>query len=590
MSEILNIAIETAVKEKKIDLLSFTKFNPNTEYYEFYKEHKEKESDKRAYQPMPMCIDLSDIHDNKLLHRIVEFTWHSMQPERRNAKGFHTSLVRGFINLKETLGDKVGTNYSSFLNLMKNYGYKNHSKPSAYWANRFYRFCILRDNENDIYAPDIWRLDSMDIAPERIDPTRHHKRIYFDKIKNEENKALVKSYTKHLLLNTDNTINTIVAKANVVGGILNLSDIPYLKWDKELAEKVFNLSANIKPRTIARAVMYMEEFTGYLIINDILVDSPIKQLHNLTLAKYEYKETSSDKYVLTQIFNALGSINESSLTICFLVIYCTGMRVSEACSLKKNCLEKYKDTYFIRFYQTKMKKDVTNVIPKALYELLKEYISTVPAETDYIFYGQKVTKPRQSVTFTNKFASELERLGVKNADGTPYRFSAHSFRHLMAVKMREADIPFQYIVEQLHHKSPEMTLAYMEFLDRQKINKMKKYINAHGDEAPITTDIQVDSDEDYAEYMRKFINAQMLPDGVCARPVKLGKCKHCNACLFCDDYRTSSEFLDSHKNHLNRIESYLKVAKVNGWVIQEKQAEETKKVLIKLIAKLEKEE
>mgnify|MGYP000240724739 FL=1 len=119
---------------------------------------------------------------------------------------------------------------------------------------------------------------------------------------------------------------------------------------------------------------------------------------------------------------------------------------------------------------------------------------------------------------------------------------------------------------------------------------MKKFVNAHGDETPITAEIQQNLDEDYAEYMRKFINAQMLPDGVCARPVKLGKCKHCNACLFCEDFRTSSDFMESHKEHLQRVISYIDLAKQNGWEIQEKQAKETKRLLTILIKKLEKED
>ena len=34
---------------------------------------------------------------------------------------------------------------------------------------------------------------------------------------------------------------------------------------------------------------------------------------------------------------------------------------------------------------------------------------------------------------------------------------------------------------------------------------MKKFVNAHGDETPITAEIQQNLDEDYAEYMRSLL-------------------------------------------------------------------------------------
>lgn len=588
MAEIINLAIEKAINEKRIDLLTFTEANPTLEYYEFYKEHL---VDHVVRKPMISSVDLSQITDEKLLRRVVGFMWYSMNPNSRGASGYHLGTVLGLVSLLKTIDKKSLSGYQTFIDDVSSaneYGYK---RIAIAWVHRFVRYCVQEDNANNPYKADVWRLDKMKIAPERINLTRNHKKLYFDKISDKTNKELIKRFAKHLLLNTDNAINTIVVKVNVISNILNEFAIAYTELNKDDAEKL--ISENVKkfaPRTLATQVMYLEEFTEFLIIHDVISDSPIKQFHELTLVEYKYKETSSDKYVLTQIFNVLGDVSDKSLVLCFLVIYCTGMRVSEACQLKKNCLEKYNDTYFIRFYQTKMKKDVTNVIPKALYEMIAEYRLSVPKETEYLFYSKRINKPKQSSTFTSKFAKELEQLGVKNSDGTLYRFTAHSFRHLMAVKMREADIPFQYIVEQLHHESPEMTLAYLEFLNRQKISKMKKFVNAHGDETPITAEIQQNLDEDYAEYMRKFINAQMLPDGVCARPVKLGKCKHCNACLFCEDFRTSSDFMESHKEHLQRVISYIDLAKQNGWEIQEKQAKETKRLLTILIKKLEKED
>ena len=218
--------------------------------------------------------------------------------------------------------------------------------------------------------------------------------------------------------------------------------------------------------------------------------------------------------------------------------------------------------------------------------MIEEQRSAVPKDTEWLFPGQRMKRPRGSSTFVSCFKKELQRFNIKNSDGTPCNFTPHSFRHLMAVRMRNEDIPFQYIQEQLHHESPEMTLAYTEFLDRQKIAKMKHFVNANGDETPIAASITAVDDEEYAEHLRKYINAQILPNGLCDRPVKLGKCKHNNACLRCKDFRTSEDFLDVHEEQLKQTERYIAIADQNGWIVQADDARENCKILRNLIERL----
>ena len=157
----------------------------------------------------------------------------------------------------------------------------------------------------------------------------------------------------------------------------------------------------------------------------------------------------------------------------------------------------------------------------------------------------------------------------------------------MGSKMREREIPFQYIQRQLHHESPEMTLAYIEYNNKQKIKKMNEFIDVNGDNAPLKSTVKLDDEEAYAEWTRKFINTQMLPNGVCAKPIKLGKCPHANSCLTCLDFRTSVKDLETHKLHLQRVEEYINFAKKNGWTMQLETNKKTRENLIKIIKKLE---
>jgi len=271
----------------------------------------------------------------------------------------------------------------------------------------------------------------------------------------------------------------------------------------------------------------------------------------------------------------------------FLVLYCTGMRVSEVCQLKPNCLEHVERGYFITYYSTKMKKEVMNVIPENLYNILQlKRDSIKDIVQNFLFVGKDGSAFR-SGTFRPYMQRELENFNIKNPDGTVYVYKPHSYRHSIAKKMRELEIPFQYIQEQLHHLSPEMTMNYVEFMDKEKVEKMNSFININGDVSPIKIDVKLDNDEAFAEYMRDFINAQILPNGVCSRPVKLGNCPHCNSCLTCSDFRTSIDNLSTHKEQLTRVEQYLEIAIKNNWEPQIATNELTRENLIKMINKLE---
>lgn len=583
MPKMIEYAIEKAIRDKKIDLVEFTKAHPSQIYYDDYKAFAEK------YPERLTVLDLSHVMDQTLLRRIVGFLWYEMNPERRTPRLFRETKVRSIWKMLSFVSSDALSDYMIFRQEIFNVPEDiKAAKEVKKCARQFIRYCDEADCEDDPYSADVWHLYHMNIDESRLDYARMHKHIYFSNINNIENRELVKQYAKHILVNTNQTVSTLVGKVSHIYSVLNCIDQPYTHWSKDDAETMVNRlrDRGLKDRTIGSYLLELESFTEYLLLNDIIDDTPIKHLHDLTHTQYEYKATANDKYVLIQIFNAIGSFHDSSLVVCFLIIYCTGMRVSEACTMEKDCLETSGENTFIRFYQTKMKKYVTNQIPRSLYELIEEQRLKVTQDTNWLFPGQRMKRPRGSTTFTNNFKNELERFDIKNSNGTPYNFTPHSFRHLMAVRMREEEIPFQYIQEQLHHDSPEMTLAYTEFLDRQRIAKMKHFVNANGDETPIATSVTTVDDNEYAEYLRKYINAQILPNGLCDRPVQLGKCKHNNACLKCKDFRTSKEFLDVHEEQLKQTEKFIEIAEKNGWTVQADDARENCKILRNLIDRL----
>lgn len=581
MSTIIKMNVEKAVRDSKIDLISFTADCP--EYHAFYVNPLGKA--RRITE-----INLSSVKNSKLLRHIVEFMDYSINPRRRSGIVYHHEIVCGMAFILKALPYSAKSNIQEFLKATQTDKISNWNYEPKVCAHMFRKFYYRLINlSNDPFAGDIIELDRLKIAPERQNDTTHRRTIGLFKIKNPKNKELVRQYVKYLFHNTNNSISTIASKVASISAILNLCNKSYIEWTQDDADLVIQklLGKNYKKKTLVTRLIYAYTFTDYLLTHELIQTNPLKKYHQLArTGPYQYRATAEDKYVITQIFNVLDKIDLRT-AICFLLIYCTGMRVSEACGIDKNCLERSKDTpnqCFVRFYQSKMRKDVTNVIPKALYDLIDNYRQQLPTETRYLFPGRYAEIPWQSQGFSERLRRELIAQGVKERDGTPYHFTAHSFRHLMAVKMRDEDIPIQYIQEQLHHSSPEMTMAYCEYLDRQKITEMKKFVDHKGNLAPIGDNIShIANDDEYAEYMRKFINTQILPDGICNRPVKLGKCPHCNACLSCPDWRTSADFLDVHQKQLKRVRDFISIARKNGWIMQLHEAEENEKRLSKIV-------
>jgi hypothetical protein len=56
---------------------------------------------------------------------------------------------------------------------------------------------------------------------------------------------------------------------------------------------------------------------------------------------------------------------------------------------------------------------------------------------------------------------------------------------------------------------------------------------------------------------------QTLPNGYCGLPLQQS-CPHPNACLTCDSFLTTEEFLPLHRDQLERTERLLADAKCNG--------------------------
>ncbi|HEY7416654.1 MAG TPA: hypothetical protein VH593_15805 [Ktedonobacteraceae bacterium] len=94
-------------------------------------------------------------------------------------------------------------------------------------------------------------------------------------------------------------------------------------------------------------------------------------------------------------------------------------------------------------------------------------------------------------------------------------------------------------------------------------------------------------DSGEAQWIKKNVLAQALPNGQCALPVVGGVCPHANACLTCVHFWTNASFLVQHKAQLQETQRLIQIARTNGWQCQVEMNERVETNLKQMITTLE---
>lgn len=579
------LVVERSIKLKRIDLNDYAASIHSDEYAAFY--------ESKAEHPCGVSeLTLDGIEDEKIRRVLTTVVYEEMQT--LNVRTFHSEVVCSLRQLLKCRKDLFFDRddffaYFSFplthSENMANTVYSFSRKLSLYCSS--HRFSQYTDN-------DVWRLCDLLISPERIGGSKSPIRYFdFAGYRNESTKALVKQYIFYQLYGTDHSITTINGKRKMLKGVLKDFDGNFAAMSDQETEDLVNTisAAKTNPKSRAETLMLLKEFCEYLVTCGQMDHNPYLGYTELMKYTYDVKTTAPDHESVIKMFRCLRALPKCA-QVYFLLHYQTAMRESEVLNAKKVYLTKRGESYYIDCRDIKMKKGDLYEISAELYAFLLDYISSfLPKDTD-LFFPSPYHHDRHmsSDTLVNLLTRTFQEAGITNPDGTPYSFKPHSFRHLRAVRMRDADIPITFIQEQLHHKSPEMTMAYLEHNDRYLADKTTAYYNGNGIKAPVDFSGAVSKDDlDYASFMRKTIDAQALPDGICARPVILGKCVHCNKCLSCDEFRTSKEYLPVHKEHLRRAKILLQEAEEKGLERQRQTCLHTKIQLEQLISVLEAE-
>lgn len=231
-----------------------------------------------------------------------------------------------------------------------------------------------------------------------------------------------------------------------------------------LESYISELHQKYKPKTVKRKIASVKAFFHYLEYKDIISSNPFNKIRVkfrepvilpktiplniveiLLVTIYKQYSNAESEY---QKRNALRDAAVIEL------LFSTGMRISELCSLRMNDINLYEKTVLIYGKGSKERKlqigndDVIYILEN----YKKEYLFEIQNTNHFFVNHTGNPLSDQSVRRAiNKYAS----LAAIELHITP-----HMFRHTFATSLLEADVDIRYIQEMLGHSSINITEIY----------------------------------------------------------------------------------------------------------------------------------
>jgi len=152
------------------------------------------------------------------------------------------------------------------------------------------------------------------------------------------------------------------------------------------------------------------------------------------------------------LLNAVGNIKHKTLLV---LMYATGLRVSEAVKLRLSDIDSDRMTLHIR--NCKNRKERYVILSPVVHKLLQKYWRHCRF-TDYVFPGSKPNTPMATGTASQIYKRAKAQAQITKAGGI------HGLRHAFATHMLEAGENLFTIQKLLGHSSIQSTVRYLQFI------------------------------------------------------------------------------------------------------------------------------
>lgn len=227
---------------------------------------------------------------------------------------------------------------------------------------------------------------------------------------------------------------------------------------------IIHLHEKFKPKTIRRKIASLKAFVHYLYYNDIIENNPFDKIDISFKEPLRLPRTIPEHIIERIIKASYDNIRFASTTYqqniavrnaaVVEILFATGARISEICSLKINDLDF--NAHTVKIFGKGAKERIIQIENGDVLYILNRYRELFSNDID-----------RNSFFFLNNRKSRLSeqsvRIILKNLEkqiNSDIHITPHMFRHSVATLLLEEDVDIRYIQRILGHSSITTTQIY----------------------------------------------------------------------------------------------------------------------------------
>lgn len=290
-------------------------------------------------------------------------------------------------------------------------------------------------------------------------------------------KTITKQYLNYCKVHKNLDSKTIKAYRIDLEQFISIIPVNELPVDKEtLMRYLSKIHEMYQPRTVKRKIASVKALFHYLECEEIIENNPFNKI-DLSFRQPKRLPKTIPANIIQTFLSTLYKEKANAKTLyqqkCIIrdiavmeLLFATGMRISELCSLKQENLDLENKTVLIFGKGAKERMlQIGNDEVIAALATYKTYFSDELSQTDWLFVNRLQNRlSEQSVRYMiNHYA---------NAAGIEMHITPHMFRHSFATLLLEADVDIRYIQKMLGHSSITTTQIYTSV----SMNKQKEIL------------------------------------------------------------------------------------------------------------------
>lgn len=331
------------------------------------------------------------------------------------------------------------------------------------------KILFLTDKETHWYA-NVWYMERFHLQSDRQNPSSPVMRLTFLEVSNRKNRELLQDYAQYHIGIGNLVIANIRAQLYWLKHFMEYfeAETSVCELETEQLNQYFKELDEVEQKddTYNKKITCIFKFYEFLYTKGVVKEIPFHLDYYIKKTYPVHHDRSVEEEVYMEVLNKLHLFPEIDRLI-FLHLWCTGLRISEVCTLKGDAYLWDGEDAWVKIYQIKMKADKMIPIPLVLYKIMGIYMDKYQVHPKEYVFKSKVGGAYRTGSFVKSFRSHCEKNQIANSE---YVFKPHDYRHTLATRLYDDGVSIQTIRDYMGHFTEDMTKQYVDYMPK-KIEK-----------------------------------------------------------------------------------------------------------------------